>query len=324
MKKLKSKTKKLKQRKSEWSVVPVAGTSSLGPYPADNTDLQRRITANPLDVAAEAKYKLGELKAGYRRDLYAVLAMTVGIGRHYYTDFSSWKSFFNQSFFQVGKQKPKARTQQVNALRHTMNYVFDAKSKQARSRTGKYAAALHEIMIVGVPVHLVAAEIEEAGGIEKLYEAYLEREAHKPKKGGKRIMNEADHAFVEQLCNPNDEKGKATDDMILGDLDDGQEQSEDKCSGPGLDGDEMDEEDLLDRCRDIDDASTAGMKRGLDPEGRLTIELEVNDEAELNRFLDLRKSRSAWVRITSLGRSQAGWRRLKIDTTVWKRRRSRR
>lgn len=71
--------------------------------------------------------------------MYAVLAMTVGIARHYYNDYKAWRPFFNQPYFQTGNYKPKARIHHEHALRHMMNYVFDVKSNQARSRTSKYA-----------------------------------------------------------------------------------------------------------------------------------------------------------------------------------------
>ncbi|MCJ2144796.1 hypothetical protein [Methylobacterium sp. E-066] len=135
MKKPKHRTNKPKSPKSEWTTVPVSGASTKEPYPPDSSDLQRRIKENPLSVAAEARHKLGEVKAGYRRELYSVLAMIVGLGRHYYLNYPAWKPFFSLTFFQTGKHKPKARTHHEDALRHTMNYVFDAKSKQARSRS---------------------------------------------------------------------------------------------------------------------------------------------------------------------------------------------
>lgn len=314
MKKLNRKTKKPKRPKSEWSVVPLEGSGGQGPYPPDDSELQRRIKTNPLGVAAEAKYKLGEVKAGYRRELYAVLAMTVGIGRHYYNDFSSWKTFFEQSFFQAGKQKPKARAHQLDALRHTMNYVFDAKSKQARSRTGKYAAALHEIMITGVPVHLVAAKIEEAGGIERLYDAYLEREAHKPKKGGKQIMDEADHAFVEQLCNPDDKRAKATEDMTLGDLDDNPMPTD----GGTWDGDDGEAEDGLDISDDAEFGVDSTVERGRDPAGRRTIEFEVTS-ARQSRFFHMADGQDAMIHVTCLG-TDGEWQRLRVRKVIWNRR----
>ena len=62
MKKPKPKTKKPKRPKSEWTTVPLDGSISQGPYPPDSSDLQRRIKANPLGVAAEARHRLHELK----------------------------------------------------------------------------------------------------------------------------------------------------------------------------------------------------------------------------------------------------------------------
>jgi hypothetical protein len=325
MKKPKRKTTKPKGPKDEWTTTPLEGGSGKGPFPPDHSDLQRRIKENPGAVAAEAKHRLHEVQAGYRRDLYEVLAMALGIGRHYYNNYKAWRPFFNQPFFQTGKNKPKARSHHEHALRHTMNYVFDAKSKQARSRTGKYAAALHEYMILGVPVHLVADEIEKDGGIEKLYEAYLEREAHKPKKGRKQARSEEDYAATTQYCNLDGDKVGAQNDMTFGDLEDGGEPAEDEGNDPDRESSEgEEEEDPLDIYRAIDGALVAGLKRGYDPKGRPTIELETSDADEKDRFLDLRKGRSAWVRVTSLGRSKDGWRRLKVDTTVWNRRRRRR
>jgi hypothetical protein len=89
MKKPKRITKKPKRSKNEWTTTSLAGGSGKGPFPPDTSDLQRRITENPLAVAAEAKHKLHEARAGYRRDLYAILGIIVGVARHYYSDYKS-------------------------------------------------------------------------------------------------------------------------------------------------------------------------------------------------------------------------------------------
>lgn len=259
MTKSKCSTKEPKPPPTEWTTKAREG-SNKGPYPPDTSDLQRRIKENPLSVAAEARYKLGTVQKGYRRDLYAVLAMTVGIARHYYNDYKAWRSFFNQPFFQTGKHKPKARTHHEHALRHTMNYVFDAKSKQTRSRTGKYAAALHQIMITGVPIHLMAEEIERESGIEKLYEAYLEREAHKPKRGRKQIMSEADFGATTQYLQLDENKASAADNVIFGDLEDD--------SGPYIDDGGAETEGVLDIYDDAEAKLCPVRKRDSDPTGR--------------------------------------------------------
>lgn len=259
MTKSKCSTKKPKPPPTEWTTKAREG-SNKGPYPPDTSDLQRRIKENPLSVAAEARYKLGTVQKGYRRDLYAVLAMTVGIARHYYNDYKAWRPFFNQPYFQTGKKKPKARTHHEHALRHMMNYVFDAKSKQARSRTGKYAAALHQIMIIGVPIRLVAEEIEREGGIEKLYEAYLEREAHKPKRGREQIMSEADFGATTQYLQLDENKASAADNVIFGDLEDD--------SGPGIDDGGAETEGVLDIYDDAEAELCPVRKRDSDPTGR--------------------------------------------------------
>lgn len=307
MTKSKCSTKKPRPPRDEWTTTPLEG-SSKGPYPPDISDLQRRIKENPLSVAAEARYKLGEVQAGYRRDLYAVLAMIVGIARHYYFDYKAWKPFFSLSFFQTGKHKPKARTHHTDALRHTMNYVFDAKSKQARSRTGKYAAALHQIMITGVPVHLVAEEIEREGGIEKLYQAYLEREAHKPKRGQKQIMSEADFEATNEYHKLDKHKASTADDVIFGDLEDGGE--------PDVDDGGAETEGVLDIYEDAEAELCSVRKRGSDPTGRPTIELEMN-EARQERFLGLKKGQRAIVHVTCRGVSEDEWLRLRATKVRW-------
>lgn len=321
MKKPKSKSKKSKTQRSEWTTVPVEGTGDRGPYPPDSSDLQRRIKANPHGVAAEARHKLHELQGGYRRDLYAVLALIVGIGRHYYFDYKAWKSFFNQDFFRTGKIKRKARTHQVNSLRHTMNYVFNATSKQARNRTGKYAAALHEIMLVGVPVDRVAEEIERSGGIEKLYEAYLEREALKPKKGRHRAQTEAEYkAAAEYLGLDGQKKSAEPEDMTLDDLEADQEEpglehgEEEGVLGDGGDG----AEDGLDIFDDAELEPKPKVKYGRDPAGRRTVDFEAT-LARQSRFLALKDGQEAVVHVTCRG-TEGTWQRLQIRKVSWKRR----
>lgn len=307
MKKPKRTKTKSRPPDTEWTTTNLDGSPRKAPYPPDTSDLQRRIKENPIAVSAEARYKLGEVQAGYRRDLYDVLAMIVGIARHLFEDYKAWKPFFAQPFFQTGSRKLKARKQQHEALRHTMNYVFDAKSKQKRNRTGKYAAALHEIMIIGVPVHLVAQEIEAAGGIERLYEAYLEREAHRPKKGHRRIMNEADYFEVEKLSKMISEEDDNGRDMILDDLDDGLE----------LD-DEDDPNEALDifADADVDAGPEPKVERGRDPAGRPTIEFEMIERIQA-RFLNLDRRR-ATVDIEGLGYDADGWQRLRVRKVTWK------
>lgn len=318
MKKLNRTKKKQKPSEGGWTVMRLEGSSGKGPYPPDDSDLQRRIMANPLSVAAEAQHKLGELRAGYRRDLYGVLAMIVGIARHYYNDYKSWKPFFNQPFFQSGKRKLKARAHQNDTLRHTMNYVFDAKSKQARNRTGKYAAALHDMMTGGVPVHRVAAEIEEAGGIERLYDAYLEREAHKPRKGGRRIMDEADHAFVEQSCTFDGKKDDQTEDMAFDDLDADSAAFDNAPDEAEQDDREDGADDGLDVSDDADLKPIPPVRRGRDPAGRRTVELEMTP-ARQARFFNMEDGREAVLHVTCLG-TEGEWQRLRVRKVIWKRR----
>ncbi|AWB25715.1 hypothetical protein DA075_33275 [Methylobacterium currus] len=278
-------------------------------------------------MALEARSKLGKLKAGYRRDLYEVLAICVGIGRHYYNDYKAWKEFFDQPFFQTGKQKLKARTHHTDALRHTMNYVFEATSKQARSRTGKFAAALHPIMIVGTPVHLVAEEIEGGGGIEKLYEAYLEREARKPKKGRKQIRTEEDYASAKKYYNLDDKQVSAPKDMILADLEGASfEEPDDVAAGEGEEsvmdrgGDEDTEDgeqfDILD---DLEFGVKPAFERGRDPAGRRTIEFEVTPERQ-SHFLNLEEGQRAVIHVICCGTDKE-FLRLRVRKVIWKRRR---
>lgn len=321
MKKPKRITKKPKRPKGAWATVPVDGTSTNGPNPPDTSDLQRRIKENPLSVAMEARHKLHEVQAGYRRDLYAVLGMIVGVARHYYLNYKIWKPFFEQPFFQGGKRKPKARKHHKDALRHTMNYVFDAKSKQARSRTGKYAAALHSMMISGVPVHLVAEEIEKAGGIEKLYEAYREREAHKPKKGRKQARTEEEYVSTARYYDLNGKKDSESKDMTFNDLEDGDEQRDDMDD---LDQSERKEDggtdDPLDIHSDMDFGLEPSVKRGFDPEGRPTIDFEMTADRQ-SRFLGLGKRRAV-VHIQGLGYDENGWQRIRVRKVIWKGRRA--
>ncbi|TXM97739.1 hypothetical protein FV242_30770 [Methylobacterium sp. WL64] len=302
MKKPKNKTTKPKRPQSEWRVEPVEGTSGMGPYPPDSSDLQRRIKANPLGVCAEARHQLGEVQAGYRRELYGVLALIVGIARHYYSDYKAWKVFFKQPCFHTSKVERKARTHQVHALRHTMNYVFDAKSKQGRSRTGKYAAALHEYMLVGIPVDQIAAQIEQDGGIEKLYEKYLEREARKPKKGRHQAINEAEYAATMQYGDLGKKTSGTPEDMTAGDLEDGPPSAEGDSDQEDWD----DREDGEERIEGLDIYDDAGfelrptLKRGRDPSGRDVIMLEVTPEMK-KRLLSVKAGQLVMVRLIGMG-----------------------
>ncbi|KQP52477.1 hypothetical protein ASF41_12565 [Methylobacterium sp. Leaf111] len=320
MKKRKRKISKPKLPKDNLTTVPVG--DDQGSSEPDHSDLTRRIKENPLSVAAEARHKLHEVRSGYRRELYAALALIVGIARHYHHDYKAWKIFFDQPYFQTGKQKPKARAHHTDALRHTMNYVFDAKSKQARSRTGKYAAALHPMMIIGVPVHLVAEEIEKAGGIEKLYEAYREREAHKPKKGRKQARTEEEYAATAQYFDLRGKKDGEPEDITLGDLEDGDEQHDDEMDDLDLsEGEGYGEaHDPLDIYRDMDFGLEPSVERGFDPEGRPTIEFEMTADRQ-SRFIGLGKRRAV-VHIQGLGHDENGWQRIRVRKVIWKRRRA--
>jgi hypothetical protein len=200
-----------------------------------------------------------------------------------------------------------------------MNYIFDARSKQARNRTGKYSASLHEYMIIGVPADLVAEHIERDGGIEKLYEAYLEREAHKPKKGRNQPRSEEEFAATTKYCDLNEKKDSEPKDITLGDLEDGDEQPDDMDD---LDQSESQEDgetdDPLDIYSDMDFSLEPTLKRGVDPEGRPTIEFEMMEVLQ-SRFLDLKKGRRAMLEIKCLGATNDGWQRLRVKKVRWSR-----
>lgn len=324
MKKLKTRAARSEPSEDQWTTIPVTDTGDDGEHPLGVSDIQRRIESNPLGVAAEVRHELGEIQAGYRLGLYNILAKAVGIGRHYYLNYTAWKTFFGLKFFQVGKHKRKARAQHKNALRHTMNYIFDAKSKQARSRTGKYAAGLHEIMISGLPIDLVAAEIEKAGGIETLYEAYLERQAQRPRKGRKRIASETEFMATRKYCDLSDFEGSKTTDMTLSDLEEGSalDSKETELSSEGRMSRDLDKacrlDDDLDIYSDTECELTPTVKRGRDPAGRRTVELEVS-LARQARFFAMEDRRNAVLHVTCLG-TEEDWQRLRVRKVIWKRR----
>ncbi|MGT2481213.1 hypothetical protein ACU4GR_25785 [Methylobacterium oryzae CBMB20] len=169
---------------SEWQVVSNDDHpySYTGSFPPDESKLRQRVAKNPMACLFECAEQIQQVHESFRDELYHGLQYAYAIARHLSVDFASFKEFYNLRFFKNGTRKFKAAKQQKNALRHVMNYVFNAKSATARKRTGKYAAALGGYMQRGMPAHIVAEQIKADGGIERLYEISLETEAARPKR----------------------------------------------------------------------------------------------------------------------------------------------
>ena len=153
-----------------------------GAFPPDNSKLQQHVARDPMVAAFECAERVQRTEATFRDELYEGLQVAYAIGRHLTIDFDAFKIFYNLEFFRRGKRRFKAVKQQKNALRHVMNYVFNATTEAKRKRTGRYAAALDGYLRAGMPAHLVAEQIRADGGIEKLYEISLETAAARPKR----------------------------------------------------------------------------------------------------------------------------------------------
>ena len=290
-----------------WTVGP-RGAEAIGkePFPPDQSDLQRMIDKDPIGTAIMAQTKFRELEAGYHRKLYDVLATAYGLARLFGSDEAEWVNFYNRFVRRGDANKPKAKTQHWYVLRYTLNFVFDAGSKQKRNRTGKYAKALMSYYNAGMPVHIVAAEIEKDGGIEALYEIYRKRKKEDPKN--------LDHQATDVTESPSDIKN--VDELMLDNDLEFDEATEDDPLGETEPG-SLHKHKRWERFEERENNAVAHIVRGLDPKGRRTIELEVT-RARQSRFFKFQKGRTATVKVESLGKSKDGWRRLEVTSVNWR------
>jgi hypothetical protein len=273
---------------SEWQVVSNDDHpySYTGSFPPDESKLQRRVAENPMACLFECAEQVQRTHESFRDELYHGLQYAYAIARHLSMDFGSFKAFYNLAFFKNGKRKFKVVKQQKNALRHVMNYVFNAQSATARKRTGKYAAALSGYMQRGMPAHIVAEQIKADGGIERLYEISLETEAARPKRR-RNLSAGLDPDFLIG-DEPVHVRGKAA------------KQPAGDWSIDGFDGDpsEINERAADDSRGDIEGGLV--LKRGRDPSGRPTIAIEMEPKMQA-RLLGLKEGERVVLRIECKG-----------------------
>ena len=256
--------------------------SWTGAFPPDKSKLQRRIAQNPIGAALECAAQVQQTHDSFREELYGGLQFAYAIARHLSTDFMAFKEFYGLNFFQNSKRKFKASKQHKNALRPVLNFVFNAKSEVARKRTGKYAAALSGYMHRGMPAHIVADQIKADGGIEKLYEISVEMELAR----AKRVRGSSKEPNPDFLIDdePVHLGGKArktpAQDWSL----DGLEGDPGERADSELE-DELDDDLLLGGESEAEALLT--LKRGRDPNGRETVELEV--PPKMKKWLRKRK-----------------------------------
>ncbi|GJD50521.1 hypothetical protein OPKNFCMD_3264 [Methylobacterium crusticola] len=306
---MKLRPQKQPERDSEWATFNVEHEfSGRGPFPPDRSEMKRRIAENPISVLGECKYKLHALQSGYRRELYEVLADGYGVALHFKDNLTAYKEFLGLQFFKGGKYTLKPRKQQLHALRHVLNYVFDAKSKHMRNRTGKYAAGLENYMKIGVPANRIAKMIEDDGGIEALYQKSLDAKAALPKRrSAQQLAEENETLFGTAPVSVRDSSAESKD-LPLDDLEDGPDEENDNTAMSDAEGD-----------NDNDGSKRKPLSgHGRDNREQSTVEFEVT-EGRLNRFLALDKGRRATVEVESLGRDAKGWLRLGVKKVVWRR-----
>jgi hypothetical protein len=276
--------------------------SFKGEFPADSSKLQRRVSKNPMAALFECAAQLQQVHEGFRDDLYNGLQYGYAIARHLSMNPESFKEFYSLPFFQSGKRKFKCSKQQKNTLRHVMNYLFNATSVTARKRTGKYSAALNGYMHMGMPAHIVAAQIKADGGIEKLYEISIETEANR----AKRVRAPKASPNPDFLINdePVHLGGKASKTPAK------------DWSLDGLEGDPRgDVEGSESTETDNDQQGDLVLKHGRDPKGRPTVSLEVTPKTKA-RLLGLKEGERMVLRIEGRGLDEAGdpeeWVRLRV------------
>ncbi|WP_419827306.1 hypothetical protein [Sphingomonas sp.] len=299
----------------EWMTISILEHpySHTGAFPPDSSKLQRRVAKNPMTAVFECAEQVQKTHESFRNELYQGLQYAYAIARHFSMDFKSFKAFYDLRFFQDGKRKFKASKQHKNALRHVMNYVFNATSGTARKRTGKYAAGLSDYMQMGMPAHIVAEQIKADGGIEKLYEISIETEAARLKRHRSPSKGPDPDFLIDD--EPVHLGGKASktpaQDWSLDGLDD------DSNAQPKDMGEiEVDLEDSL-QLEGADTEAGEGLvlKRGEDPNGRPTVEIEVPAKMQA-WLLGLKNGERAVLRIECKGSDEGddqddGWVRLR-------------
>ncbi|WP_066921315.1 hypothetical protein [Methylobacterium sp. CCH5-D2] len=286
--------------------------SWTGAFPPYESKLQRRIAKNPIGAALECAAQVQQTHDSFREELYGGLQFAYAIARHLSTDFNAFKEFYSLSFFQNGKRKFKVSKQHKNALRHVMNFVFNATSEVARKRTGKYAAALGGYMRQGMPAHIVAEQIKADGGIEKLYEISVELELARAKRvrGSSKGPN-PDFLIDDEPVHLGGKARKTPDqDWSL----DGLEDDPGECTNDPSEGDLKD--DLVDYLHLGSESETEPLlKQGQDPSGRETIMLEVTPEMK-KRLLSVKAGQLVMIRLVGMGMEESadpdeGWVRLR-------------
>lgn len=215
-----------------------------------------------------------ELKTGYRRRKYQLLAVIYAISQILYNNESEWNTFLESSYFNSYREKPKPGNRR-DLFRATVNYVVRPQNDQGRASASKMAGVLVCLMDELTPVHEVAAAIEKNGGIEKIYRCYTKNNSNKASGVGA-IRS-------------------------------------DKTSESADDWEENFEPELVSEASTAPSASkTQGRSSKLLNNGEITrwpIELETTDRRH-DRLLSMEDGQQATIRVVCRGRDKDNWLRI--------------
>ena len=156
-------------------------------------DLFEMANIFPMYAAKECRQKIAHLERGYHANLRHCVAEAYAVAYGMARDYDDWSAFTKDGFWKKRKKRPRANHQN-KILLHVMVYVFDATSKNAYDRAGKYARALEKYFNEGVKPSKIEKIIEENGGLEALL-----RSAQEARKLAKKKARSTDDSYFNDL-----------------------------------------------------------------------------------------------------------------------------
>ena len=260
--------------------------------PDDTSKIMRQVVLDPIAAAEAASEKYVQGEDNWRHEKYHVLATVYALGQFMKYNGTAFRRFIESSFFDFRKRPLRPIKDQPKAMRIAAYAVLNADNPAKRDRAATYVRGLQVLARRNVRADDVVAEIIKAGGIEALAAAA-----------------KTDPTRPQRYEAP--EKDQAAQRKYYDVSEEGEMEQEEQVVDLGAASDE--------RSRYAPEPrgmSTSVRERGYDPKGRPTVEFETETDERQEWFLDLRKKRSAWVLVESLGRSKDGWRRLRIREVI--------
>ncbi|TNC06262.1 hypothetical protein FF100_34770 [Methylobacterium terricola] len=271
---------------------------------ADNSELMREISSDTLGASKNAQAQYEADKDGWRPARLNSCLYIYAIAKVMMSKPKEWAKFIKQPFWENFPKSPRADANETKILRYVAFYVWKSTSRTSKDRACTYVRALKMLMDDNVRVDKLVETIEDAGGIEK-----LAKRASKAAPGASEASSVSDSRVP---GNKKEQKGQFHKDSNENEVSNRSISEKNPTRNNSQQNKQVDlEEDpeWWERENSVEDDKIE--RRGFDPMGRATIEIEI-DAKQRKRLFALKDGMRRRIELVCDGQEE-DWYRFRLS-----------